>query len=400
MKTQMKKLMIVGAMAAASVAFGAEASYWAQVYDATLTMKTGVCKAGKATAATVKYYESIWGSGNAPVEKGDEMGFRKQATRKISGLFWGCECETIAFPAWRRYSPQDGNGKFLGGYAFWDQAADTYFVLPNTVFGWGILNRINNDFKTVEGAWVLANNVNPQALYLMGAGFGKASIATKRCRSIISKISGSFAGFRFPGTDDLVGSCPYCGIDGCTVVPFCDLCWFWTANTRLTAAYGTWSIKFNKKAANKLKSKARITQSYTFKKAGNLPLVLSLMEEFVEKLDKKGADADTDAAYLMPADEVKAAYLYAVSGGEGVVIYNDGSYELSESYSEDYSDYEEAYLDKLRYSLITEEDLEGDEEDCDECGSENGAENSAFPSVVELINKVVNGDAGSEEDES
>ena len=34
----MKKLMIRGAIAAATVGYGAEASYLAQVYDATLTV--------------------------------------------------------------------------------------------------------------------------------------------------------------------------------------------------------------------------------------------------------------------------------------------------------------------------------------------------------------------------
>lgn len=391
----MKKLMIVGAMAAASVAFGAEASYWAQVYDAALTMKTGVCKAGKATAATVKYYEAYLGTGNAPVEKGEEMGFRKQSSRKISGLFWGCECETIAFPAWRRYSPRPtagGNGRFLGGYAFWDQAANTYFVLPNTVFGWGILNRINNDFKTVEGAWVLANNVNPQALYLMGAGFGKASVAARPCRSIISKMSGSFAGFRFPGTDDLTGTCIYCGIDDCNVRPFCEACFFWTSNTRLTAAYGTWSIKFNAKAAKKLAGKGRITQSYTFKKAGNLAEVLAWMEVFVDWLDQNGADTDEDedaADRLMDPDTVKSVYYYGAAKAAG--------YNVSEEDALDAG--EEDYLALLGYSPIDEADLEGEDLECDEC-AENSAEASVFPSVVDLIDGVVNGDAGSEEDES
>ena len=127
----MKKLMILGAIAAATVGYGAEASYLAQVYDVALTLKTGVCKPGKATSGTVKYYESYVGKGNSPVAKGTEMGFRKQATRKITGVIWGCECETIAFPAWRVYASTTGFN--LGGYAFWDQAANTYFVLPNTV---------------------------------------------------------------------------------------------------------------------------------------------------------------------------------------------------------------------------------------------------------------------------
>ena len=375
----MKKLMILGAIAAATVGYGAEASYLAQVYDATLTVKTGVCKEGKATAATVKYYESVYGKDNSPLEAKEEAGFRKQATIKIAGVFWGCECETIADPRWRRYRPVNGLGRNLGGYAFWNQTSDTYYVIPNTVFGWACLNRIGNDFKTVEGTWVLANNVDPQALYLMGAGFGKASVAANTCRSIISTISGSFAGFRMPGTDDLVGSCPYCGIDGCSVEPFCDRCGGWIENLDLTAAYGTWSIKFNSSASNKLKKNMSITKSYKFKKAGDLAAVLARMEDWCYKMDHDGNDAGTDHGEPLERKDLQAAFTYAINPTyrvvDGVVVDASGDEVETD---------DEAYLADLGYSKYTVD--EGD------------SDVAPIIDVADLIDMIVEG--GEEEEDA
>jgi hypothetical protein len=313
----MKKLIILGAVAAMSAAYGAEASYLAQVYDASLTLKTGVCRPGKVTSGTVKFYQAhgltkAWLEARGIV-KGSEMAFRKQATRKITGVIWGCDCETIAFPAWRAYRATAGWN--LGGYAFWDQSADNYYVLPNTAFGWLCLNRITDNFKSVEGSWQLANNLNPQWMYMLGAGNGKASIASRPCRSIISSISGSFAGVRWPGMDDNATDCAYCGIGNCNVRPFCEVCRIWTRNRQLTAAYGSWSIKFNKTASNKLKNTAFITSSYTFKKAGNLPRVLRNMEVFVRNFGRLGGFpgiAQGDRAIMAPL-VVRLAYLYGIA---------------------------------------------------------------------------------------
>jgi len=412
----MKKLMILGAIAATAVGYGAEASYLAQVYDVAITMKTGVCRASKATAATVKYYEAYLGKGNAPFDKGTEMGFRRQATRKITGVIWGCDRETIAFPAWRVYAANGGNFN-LGGYAFWDQTAQTYFVLPNTRFAWDCLNRITADFKTVEGAWRLGNNVPRQAMSLTGAGFGKASIASMPCRSIISKISGNFAGFRLPGLDDLVSDCPYCGVGNCNVRPFCEWCNFWTPARFLTAAYGSWNIKFNKSAANRLARTMRITQSYTFKKAGTLATVLGRMETAVQLLGRNGllagnawiASNDGRQAARLTRPQVMVAYAYglvpaAVTIANGTVVINwnalfAGAFGLDEDEDSDEFDLEdseaaeqleaaylgisadgsvtladefEAYIDELAaddaYAIESEDG-------CKKCGSsENGAD--------------------------
>ena len=340
-----------------------------------------MCKQGKATAATVKYYESIFGVGGSPVERGEEAGFRKQATRKILGVFWGCECETIADPRWRRYKPVNGGGRSLGGYAFWDQTADTYFVLPNTVFGWGCLNRITADFKSVEGTWILANNVDPQALYLMGAGFGKASIAANTCRSIISSMSGSFAGFRMPGADDHdVGSCPYCGIDVCNIEPFCFGC-AWIDGTDLTAAYGTWSIKFNKTAANKLKKTMQITKSYTFKKAGNLKDVLARLENWVIALDRSGNDTETEHGEEIDSDTLKVGYAYAVDSSLKIV---DG--EVVDANGDALDDAEEYYLAELGYSKF-------------ELADDGESEVTPVIDIESIINAVVEGEEA-EDDES
>ena len=279
----MKKLMIVAAAAAMTGAVSARVNQVqykpsAQVYDATLTVKTTACKAGKFTAALEKFDARqfyLWGN-----DKGDTVQFRKQASRKIAGVFWGCDCETIATPAWRVYvgyksgkvpppTPQNVKSLTVGGYAFWDATSmNEYipFTIPYVDFHWALLNRIDQ-MTSVEGTWVLRDTANDEVLYLMGAGFGTAENASNECNSYIKTISGNFAGFLqyASGGDD---GCVFCGTTdyGCLVAPFC-----WCLNaedtTFLTAAFGTWDIKYNATNSKALHN-AKAFNNYT-SPAGN-----------------------------------------------------------------------------------------------------------------------------------
>lgn len=382
----MKKLVIAVASAAMiGGVFGAEKSSYAQVYDFAMTLKTGVCKDAKVSSATVSFLRTVYGTDDLEKNeanfayydvwtKGDEVAFRKQATQKIAGVFWGCECPTIANPAWRRFS----NGRNLGGYVFWNQTSGSPFVIPNTWFSWSLLNRITDSFKTVEGVWNLYNNVDPQACAYTGAGFGTASVAKDACRAVVNKISGSFAGYRMPGSDDLVGGCEYCAIGGCAVIPFCAPCSPMGVNAaELTAAYGTWSIKFNASASAKLAKSARITSVYKFNKAGafangvTLVDALKRMEDYVANTarglstfsdlddfvqdDERDDDYSVHAQDMDPEDIVKA-FNYAVVKGAKVV--DDDVVNASGDVLD-----EEAYMAALDLTLIEEDAEEEDAED-------------------------------------
>lgn len=263
---------MIGAVAAMAVAYGAEKSSMAQVYDFAMTLKTGVCRDAKVSSATVKFFNTYLGKDQTDFEKGNRVGFRRQSTQKIAGVFWGCYCPTIADPQWRIYSAGNGASS-LGGYLFWNQTTETPFVPAQTTFQWRLLNRITDNFKSVEGTWTLQNLANSQAFSFMGAGFGKASTPVDLCDAVITSISGEFAGLRLPGADDRVTNCQYCNVGDCVTVPFCIECASTIPNHHaLTAAYGKWSIKFNSRMSTRLGDAARLSSVYTFKKAGAFEL--------------------------------------------------------------------------------------------------------------------------------
>jgi hypothetical protein len=263
----MKKLMILAAAAAMA---GTVSAAEAQVYDAALTVKTTTCKDGKYTRALVNFPAN--GVNAFGYNAGDKVQFRKQATRKIAGVFWGCDCETIADPAWRVYTNVSArrNAKTVGGYAFWDATKSPYipFTIPYVTFEWLVLNRIDQ-MKTVEGTWVLRDKAQDEALFLVGAGFGTVNNAKNTtCEDYIKNISGNFAGFMQYASGDEFG-CVFCGVTDylCLVAPFC-----WCVNadtTYLTAAYGTWSIKYNASSSKQLSNASSqapyITDVKTFK---------------------------------------------------------------------------------------------------------------------------------------
>jgi len=255
--------MIAAAAAAISAGVSA-ATLDAQVYDVTLTAKTTACKEIKYTKTIATLEGEHWED-----VKGDTISVRKQATTKIAGVIWGCECETFADPAWRLYN----NGKTVGGYVFWNVTGKEMFRIAKTSFAWAVFNRIDKGEK-VEGAWALSKD---PTLGFLGAGFG--SVKGLDCRATLTSMSGSFAGFILAG--DNAGGCAFCGATDCDAWQVCP-CIANGANVYplgYTVAYGTWKIKYNKSASKKLRKTGRITQSYNFKNAGDTEARLTKVED-------------------------------------------------------------------------------------------------------------------------
>jgi hypothetical protein len=266
-KQTMKKLMIVAA--AAAISAGATAAELdAQVYDVNLTVKSTTCKEVKVS----KTIATLWGEDYADV-KGETVATRKQASTKIAGVIWGCECETIADPAWRLYN----GGKTIGGYLFWNVGGENAFNIFTTTFAWAVFNRIDNGDK-VEGAWVLLNRDADNTLAFLGAGFGK--VKGTDCRLTLTSMNGNFAGFILAGSD--AGGCAFCGSVGCEAWAVCP-CTTVAYDTDLTVAYGTWKIKYNKSASQKLRKTGKITSSYNFKKAGDAATIMAKVENAAAK---------------------------------------------------------------------------------------------------------------------
>ena len=245
----MKKLMIVAAAAAMAGAVFADA----QVYDIKLKVKTTQCKEAKFTKALEKL--GWFGS----IKAGTKVSFRGSATRKMGGVIWGCDCDTISRPSWR----VENGGLGVGGYAFWDETKAPYtpFQIPWVTFDWAVLNRVGK-MTNVEGSWILGDKAAGEAFYFLGAGFGTCTLNSNDCASYIKTMSGNFAGFRVYNYTQGDG-CIFCGetFSSCLVAPFCVCLGGVARNTSaLTVAYGSWQLKYNSSQSKKLVTKAFITE--------------------------------------------------------------------------------------------------------------------------------------------
>lgn len=253
MKT-MKKLMIVAALATVASSVFADA----QVYDVKLKVKTTACKSAKLSKALA---DLGWWN----LKKGDEVAFRGSATRKMAGVIWGCDCDTLSRPSWR----VENGGPGVGGYAFWDQTRAPYtpFQIPYVTFNWAVLNRVGK-MTNVEGTWILGDTAAGELFYFMGAGFGTCTLnKSNDCASYVKSMTGNFAGFmeyNYTAGD----GCIFCGetYSYCLVVPFCVCAGGPARDTRdFTVAYGTWQIKYNSSDSKKLRTKRFITFIRNFK---------------------------------------------------------------------------------------------------------------------------------------
>ena len=333
----MKRLII--AVAAAAVGISAQAKSAkeldAQVYDFSATVKSTQCKEIKWTKSLAQV--SLVDFADV---KGARVEVRKQASTKIAGVIWGCNCGTIAEPGWRIYP--GSLWPTIGGYLFWNTKSGIPFNIATTAFGWALFDRIDDGTK-VEGVWALVNDDANNALAFLGAGFGKATVNSPLsprtltvpqdiCRPVLSSMSGNFAGFLLSGSD--ADGCMFCGSAGCLGLPFC-WCVAPTYNpyTVLTAAYGTWNIKYNKTASNKLRKNGLLSESYSFKKGSAARTILANVEAAVANgtlasEDDEYADLDpeeyVEGEPVDKADVAKHAYSPA----------DPESYEEPEKFSE------------------------------------------------------------------
>ena len=270
----MKKLMIAAAVAA--IGAGAFASGTkAQVYDAKITVKTTVCKTGKVSNG---YLTQIAG-----YERGDSIAYRAQGSRTILGLIWGCGCDEAFSGDWGVANLKDDGTTYWYGNLFWDKKTGEWIggkYNETTVdFGTsdGFINRIGKKANEVEMYWIL--EVNPSATddgtdvgVLNNAGFGKIkdSFALQdpddensigSCDSVITSAKGNTAGF-LPAPGGETTDCEYCqAAEGCEAWDFCACDASGFNKPELTAATGTWTLKYNKSASSKLSAKGYITQA-------------------------------------------------------------------------------------------------------------------------------------------
>ena len=261
----MKKLMVILSMVVA--AFGAFAD--AQVYEMTITLKSTVAKKGKITPVV------------CDIPSTDEVGdiYRKQATVKIKGLFWGCDCETIAEPE----KISDPSATY--GYVFWNE---TSHKVIDGDFAWALLNRIDSKCKKTEGAWTLADD---DGLNLVGAGFGtvKDTVDKGACAilsTIVTPMSGNCAGWlAVPETVVSKGKqeiCEKCSViegsdDVVAIAPGWSLC-ACEDGSEFTAASGTWKLKYNASAAKKW---AKVDAATSITKVYNFP---AYVKSYIENL--------------------------------------------------------------------------------------------------------------------
>ena len=249
----MKKLIIAAAVAAMGAgAFAAPASTGEQAYTMTLTIKTTYGAYGRYADTLLDCEEVTTGY------------FRKQCTEKLAGLIWGCWCDTIAAPA-----PGD-----FSGYVFWN-VTRRYQYVPNQKFEWkaldkSILNRISNNGKVVEGLWSLeltkpavGNTAEYVDYSLVGAGFGKVGggriLSDTKSSVWISSMSGYCAGWHVYDCS-VTGHCGEADTNGVAYWPLC-LC---GDVEDATAAYGTWSLKFNTTVATRFARTGDIATAYNF----------------------------------------------------------------------------------------------------------------------------------------
>lgn len=192
----------------------------AMVYDVKMSVKTTV---GKPIAGRV--LESNCGDS-------EEIGavcYRTKGSMSLQGYIESCTC--------------DCEGLMDGVLNLWNKKAKTYEVVEGA-FSWMFINIMGKKNTETEGSWVLPLDgiglLGGGVLY--GSGFGNWN--SKECR--VDSMSGNFAGFV---------SAPLCDSDitcDAAIAYPCACIVPGTEDELPTVAFGTWSIKYNKKLSKKL----------------------------------------------------------------------------------------------------------------------------------------------------
>lgn len=242
----MKTLSVCGlAFLAALAAQGA-------VYELQLSVKTTAMKEGKI------------GSFDNVCNATGKVAYRKETTQKIKGVVWGSECEADC------------------GGIFWNDTLRRSYI---SNFGWEFLNRIDSSGRRAEGFCQVefSNSDGSEAGQLWLAGFGAVkddSVSKDKSskeydgdysHTYLNGMSGSLVGWFYLNKIIRITNedCTRCaGGSGTETVDVAAwaLCSCDEVNDARTAAHGTWSMKYNAKASEKLEEGASIDSVYSFPK--------------------------------------------------------------------------------------------------------------------------------------
>lgn len=223
-----------------------EYSAAAQVYDLSITAKTTVAQKGKLKK-------------NHPFNPtSDVVVYRKQGTRKWTGVIWGCECESI-LGIWGPVS----DSIQVAGVAIWESKKPYSIILMDDMH-WHVLNAFDKNGDKVEGAWTIGESTDDSGAFLSFAGFGTLNIEYTvspcedpelNCGSYVKSMSGNMAGW-MPAptltTAGKPGSCTFCGDveEGEDDITDMAEAWIYCPcldldSTELTAVSGSWTLKYN-----------------------------------------------------------------------------------------------------------------------------------------------------------
>lgn len=276
----MKKLMI--AAAAAATVGGAFAA--PQVYDMTITVKATECKAAN------KAYKNVCAD--------DVLLYRAQTTQKFYGKFWGCDCDVIACPDATTYGKDvvDENG-----YIFWGAKG----AFHHADMRWDILQLVGKNGTNIEGAFGLdlftcedGTVASDPSFTLSGAGYGTASVkACADADNYIKSMSGNVVGTYNVSALSVLSGCKYCGETAdCYAWDFCDCM---AADSDVSAAFGTFTLKYNASQAKAVANGKSIQQANKFKSF--------VTDEFKCIADGETPDTPTDDAKTTAQKNFKAA---------------------------------------------------------------------------------------------
>jgi len=244
----MKKLMIAALAAASMGAFAAcdkpdtPTSNCAEVYDVVFNLKTTKCKCSTVTTYT---YGDACGK---PTKSGTSecVAWREIVSKKVNGVIWSCVCDCDAdldadsvlqvTPVWWDYTTVAADAQ--GNQYFWI-AKDKYDLSDKSLMTFTFLGRIGKDNKKVE------------AYGTFGAGISFAGFGTY-ASGRVSKISGNAAGY-WGAPYDCASYNADDGVftDDCPAYQLCDPTQA-LEDFSTTAAYGTFSVKYNASKSKKL----------------------------------------------------------------------------------------------------------------------------------------------------
>lgn len=215
----MKKMLI--AAIAASMSVGVYAK----------NTDCNICQTAAATGCVsvwdVKFNVKTTMAKEAPCAKCGNMTYRKQASAKIQGFIWdadpNCPCDDDAF--------------FFGSVPRYALAfnklpiAEFFSIFPN------LIGKKGTELEAVGRIW------DKDQDGLAFAGFGKYDLKNKRVKSVSGNFAGTLANYAASKCVQ-IGQVDY---DICT-----DNDFSYDLTLIPTAAYGTWSIKYNSSLSKKL----------------------------------------------------------------------------------------------------------------------------------------------------